>query len=326
MLTSHRHRRNKNGSALLMVLWLTAALSALGLAVASNVRSETGRTETNVEDARSWFEARGGLERAALHMLWGRMYYTEDGRPIYYVSGSPEIDLDFPEASVRVDVIPETSKLSLNFAPPEEIARLLLALGVPQDQATEITSAIQDWRTPVDPMHPSPFDGFYLSQSPSFIARHASFQESEELLQLKGMTSDLYYGSALDNRHAGLRDCVSVFGSAAVDINTAQPATLQAVGLSAADADTIVKSRAQHPILDYKEFGEIVQPLGPAGYRLRIGGQTMYTLRATARLKLAGGKLSDLRRTVSALVKFYFPANNERKPIGFEIVRWFDRA
>jgi general secretion pathway protein K len=309
-----------------MVLWLTAALSALGLAVANNVRSETSRTETNVDDARSWFEARGGIERAALHMLWGRMYYAEDGRPIYHVSGTSAIDLDFPEASVHVDVTPETSKLNLNYAPPEEIMRLLLALGTPQDQAAEITAAIQDWRTPVDPMHPSAFDGFYLSQSPSFIARHASFQVSEELLQLKGMTADLYYGSALDNRPAGLRDCVSVFGSAAVDINTAQPATLQAVGLSASDADAIVKNRAQHPILDSKEFVEIVRSLGPPGNRLLMGGQTMYTLRATARLKVAGGKLSDLRRTVSALVKLYFPGNNERKPFGFEIVRWFDRV
>jgi general secretion pathway protein K len=323
----HSACQGSSGSALLMVLWLTAALSAVGLAVANNVRGETERTETNIEDARSYFAARGAIERAALHILWGRLYFTEDGRPIYYVYGAPSMELSFPGADVHVDVIPEASKLNLNGSRAEDILRLLVALGTPEDRATEITAAIVDWRTPVDKLRPSPFDSFYLAQSPSFLARHTSFQEDEELLLVKGVTPDLYYGSSLSNAQAGLRDCVSVYGSAgAVDINTAQLATLEAVGLPPVDAETIVKSRAQHPVLDYKELAEIIMPLGPAGYRLRLAGQTMFTLRATARVKQPDGKLSDLRRTIGALVKFNFAGNSAGKPIGFEIVRWFDRT
>jgi general secretion pathway protein K len=324
--SSSRPRCRKQGSALLMVLWLTAALAALGLAVANNVRGETERTETRVDDVRSYFVARGAIEQAALHMIWGHQFGAVSGGPSYYVLGAPSLDLTFPAGDVHVNVIPETSKLSMN-ARPEEILRLLLALGTPQDQATEITAAIMDWRTPVDQMHPSPFDSFYSAQSPSFTARHASFQEDEELLLVKGMTANLYYGSSLDGSRPGLRDCLSVYGStAAVDINTAQSATLQAVGLSPADADAIVRNRAQHPILDYKELSGIAQSLGPpAGGRLGIGGQTMFTLRATARLRQPNGKLSDLRRTVGAFVKFYFPGDPSEKTPGFEVLRWFDR-
>ena len=79
-------------------------------------------------------------------------------------------------------------------------------------------------------------------------------------------------------------------------------------------------------LLQNKSALEIAQSLGPAGNRLRLGGLTMYTLRATARLRQPDGKLSDLRRTVGALVKFYFAGNTEEKPIGFEVMRWFDRA
>jgi general secretion pathway protein K len=317
----------RKGSALLLVLWLTAALSAVGLAVANNVRSETARTETNVDDARSWFVARGAIERAALHMLWGRQYFTEDSRPIYYINGNPSMELAFPAADVHVDVIPEASKLNLNGSRPEDIFRLLLALGISEGQATEIAAAIVDWRTRLDPQHPSPFDSFYLSQSPSFVAPHASFQENEDLLLVKGMTAELYYGSSLDGNRAGIRDCLSVYGSSgAVDINTARQATLQAVGIDPADAQAIVRSRAQHPILNYKELSEIAQSLGPVGSRLQIGGQTMFTLRATARLRQPDGKLSDLRRTVGALVKFYFPGNTQGKLPGFEVLRWFDRV
>jgi hypothetical protein len=88
----------------------------------------------------------------------------------------------------------------------------------------------------------------------------------------------------------------------------------------------LVRRRAEHPILDYKELAEIAQSLGPAGYRLRIGGQTMYTLRATARMRQPDGRLSDLRRTVAALVKFYLPNNTQKRPAGFEVVRWYDRV
>lgn len=319
--------RDKQGSALLMVLWLTAALAAIGMAVASNVRGETERTETNVDDAKSYFSARGAIERTALHMLWGRNQAGEGDGPVYYVAGVPTMDLSFPGAEVHVDIVPETSKLNLNAASAEDLVRLLAALGTPENQADEIAAAIVDWRTPPDPLQPSPFDPFYLSQNPSFLPRHASFLENEELLLVKGMTADLYYGTSLGANHAGLRDCVSVYGSTgAVDVNTAQPAVLQAIGIAPADAQTIAQSRAGHPLLDPKELGEIAESLGPAGQRLRIGGNTMYTLRATARLRQPGGKLSDLRRTVAALVKFNLPGNRDRKPVGFEVLRWYDRA
>jgi general secretion pathway protein K len=325
MPTKRHPRQSTRGSALLTVLWLTAALAAIGLAVANNVRGETERAAINMDDAKSYFVSRGAIQRAALHVMW-RGYATPDGRPLYYVTGNPAMDLSFPEADVHVDIIPETSKLSLNNARPEDLLRLLTALGVPEDRAVPIAAAIVDWRTPADPLRPSPFDAFYLGQSPSFSARHSSFEENEELLLVQGITPDLYYGSSLDNARPGLRDCLSAYSAGGgVDINTAQAATLQAVGLSPADAATIVKIRAQHPILDYKELAALQQSLGPVGNNLLIGGLTMFTLRATARIKRPDGSLSDMRRTTGALVKFNFPGNREKVPPGFEVVRWYDR-
>lgn len=309
--------KSRRGSALLTVLWLTAALAAIGLAVAHNVRGETERAATNVDDVKSYFLARGAVERAALHFVWG---------PGSWVPGTPAVAFDFPAGVANVEMIPESSKLSLNVARPEELNRLLLALGVPPDRAAGIVAAIVDWRTP-DPLHGSPFDGFYLSQSPSFQPRHASFQESEELLLVKGVTSDLYYGSALNNAHGGLRDCVTAYSNdIMLDINTAQPAALQAIGIPPADANAIVAARTASPILSYQQLAGMTAGLGPTGARLRIGGQTIYTIRATARVRLADGRLSDMRRSVAALVKFWLPGNIEQRQTGFEVIRWFDRA
>jgi len=293
--------RSKSGSALLTVLWLTAALSAIGLAVASNVRGETERTATSVDDTKAYFTARGAIERAVLHILW-RGYADDAGQPIYYRAGQPAMNLEFPGGQAEVDIIPESSKLNVNSISPDNLLRLLTALGVPIDRATEITSAILDWRKPVDPLHVSPFDSFYLSQSPSFLPRHSSYQENEELMLTKGITPGLYYGES------------------------ARQATLQAVGLSQEDALALVARRTARPIADYRELSEIQQALGPSGQHLLLGGQTMYTLRATARLRLPDGKLSDMRRTIAALVHIDFPGNAKGRPAGYQVIRWFDRT
>src|SRR5205823_4975097 len=146
---------------------------------------------------------------------------------------------------------------------------------------------------------------YYLSLIPSFRARHASFEEIEELLVLKGMTPDLYYGSYDRDasghlyRTGGLNECVSIFGSTDnFEINTAHPAVLASLGLSPELVRNIVERRSMRPFGPGDDFG--------AG-RLRLGGNSIFTLRATARLRLQNGQLSDLQRSVAAMVKFMPP-------------------
>lgn len=299
-----------------MVLWLTAALSAIALAVAANVRGETERASTNVEDTRAYFAAKGAIQRALLHMQWGEAYYRYP---------APSLTLDFPDALVRVDVIPAAAKLNLNSTPPEELNRLLLALGLAEDRALEVTAAILDWRTPVSLDRPGAFDAFYLAQSPSFLPLHTSFMQDEDLLLVKGVTPDLFYGTSLDGSRAGLRDCLSVYGGSALDVNYARRESFIAAGIAPEDAQTIVSSRTLHPILRSEELQPVQESLGPGGGRLRIGGNTVYTLRATARLHQPGGQLSDLRRSVAALVKFYRAGNSQGRSPGAVIERWYDR-
>ena len=56
--------------------------------------------------------------------------------------------------------------------------------------------------------------------------------------------------------------------------------------------------------------------------RLRVGGNSIFTLRATARLRRPDGGLSDLRRTVAAQVKFMPPGYDSP----YHILRWYDNA
>jgi hypothetical protein len=145
------------------------------------------------------------------------------------------------------------------------------------------------------------------------------------LLLVRGMTPDIYYGTSLAG-HAGLRDCVSARSAGGwLDINTARPETMVAVGVDPSDAEAIVRRRQERPILDPNEFVEIQKSLGPAGLRLGIGGATMYTFRATVRLAGQDGRLSDFRRTVSAQAKRVDTAKFPQNLNGWQITRWYDR-
>jgi len=311
-------RRNQQGSALLAVLWLTAALTAISFTVASTVRSETERTSTASEGIRTYYLATGSIDRAMLYLQWSQ-HRNPDGTAKYWEYGVPRLNFAYPAGVATVELIPESSKINLNTANPQDLIRLMVNLGVVPEQAAGIAAAIVDWRAPAPD---GSLDEFYLSRSPSFRPRHASFDELEELLLVKGMTPELFYGSFTRDPQGrlyprtGLKDCVSVYGvGGPVDVNTAEPAVLATLGINPEAIAAIVDRRRATPFKLATEFQEFNQ-----NGRLRLGGGTIFTLRATAQLRLPNGGFSDLRRTVSAMVKFREPGYNP--PI--EIMRWYD--
>jgi general secretion pathway protein K len=306
---------SRRGSALLAVLWLSAVLAAIAFSLASTVRGEAERASTAVDTTRGYYLATGAIQRAILYVLWGR-------NPVGVSS--------FPTGEAIVEVIPEAAKFNINTASPQDLFRLLENLGVSSERARTIALAIVDWRSPSQAL--SPFDQHYLSLSPSFRGRHASFEEIEELLLVQGMTPDIYYGSyesvpdctgstRLVPR-GGLNDCVSVFGgSSGFDVNSAAPAVLATIGLPPDLVAEIVRRRQAAP-LRQEDLGRLLQMVGPAAGRLRIGGNSIFTIRATARLRLSNGQFSDMKRTVAAMVKM-MPAGYDAP---YHILRWYENA
>jgi general secretion pathway protein K len=243
------------------------------------------------------------------------------------------VDYNFPSGVAHVEIIPEAAKLDVNRVLPEELSRLVVALGIEPERAQEITLGIVDWRSPLS-QGASAIDQYYLSLTPSFRARHASIEEIEELLLVKGVTPDIFYGTYIPvpdaelgggprlAPRAGLVDCLSVFGSTLqVDANTAAPAVLAAIGLAPFAINALVERRRIAPFTQPQLYG-FLQSIGVGTNRLRVEGYSIVTMRATAQLRLANGQLSDLKRTVGAQVKYM--------PVGYDapihVLRWYDTA
>jgi hypothetical protein len=151
------------------------------------------------------------------------------------------------------------------------------------------------------------------------------------MLNVQGVTPEIFYGTYLPapegapagaprlEARPGLVDCLSVFGAKdSVDVNTAQPAVLAALGVPPATIEAIVERRRQMPFTP-KDVGSIG---APGGVRFVAEGNSIVTIRATAQVRLPNGGFSDVKRTVAAMVK-YMPQGYD-SPI--HVLRWYDTA
>ena len=309
---------------MLAVLWISAALSAIAFSVSATVREETDRVSTAADGLRAWYLATGSVQRAIQWMCWGDQYRTPDGKVRFYQWKMPRLTMTFPSGDAIVEMIPESAKMNINQATPDDLTRIVAAVSGDPAGAPQIAAAIIDWRSGA---FPGTFDSFYQSLNPTFRARHSSFQEIEELLQVHGVTPELFYGNYVADAQGrlyssgGLRDCLSVWGSAGpYDANTAAPALLQALGIPPAGVQAIVQARLAAP---FRNMGEVAA-LGYSTPRLGVGGNVIWTLRGTARLRRPDGTPSEVVRTAAAVVKMldpqYFPGN----PV--HVLRWYDDA
>src|ERR1700733_13335089 len=315
------------GAALLAVLWLAAALSAIAFTLANTVRGEIERSSTDADGLKAYYLAAGAIDRMLVYIESGPAFPGPDGKPRFQPLQTRMVQLNYPTGVARVEYIPENSKLNVNLAQPPDLTNLLLALGVDPGRAQGIVVGLLDWRSGTPGGSFSELDQYYLSLTPSFRARHASLQEIEELLLVRGITPDMFYGSYTrdaDGRlipHAGLRDCLSVYGSdGALDVNTVTPEVMVAVGVTPDTAAAIVAFRRVTPIRNMGQLAAFSNG-GRGMGRLGMSSGTIVTLRATAQLLLPNGRFSDLHRTVSAMVKLQPDMNPP-----FQIMRWYDNA
>lgn len=311
--------KTERGSALLAVLWMAAALAAIAFSVSSTIRSETDRVSTAADGLRASYLASGAVERGIQWMMWGPDYSNPDSSARFWRENLPRMNLHFPSGEAVVEMIPESSKLNINLATAEELNRLLLVLTDDPGRARELSAAIVSWRSGVAPPN--------LAPGQTFVPPHASFQEIEELLLVPGVTPELFYGNFVGDAEGrlyargGLRDAVTVWGlNSYFDVNTATPAVLESLGVP---PDAVAKILERRSLRPFQSLGELNQ-LGVSSPRLWVGGNYIWTLRATARLHTSTGAPSDVVRTSAATVKLLDRRLYFQMPV--HVLRYYDDA
>lgn len=140
---------------------------------------------------------------------------------------------------------------SYNDSQKELLLRLLLLIepDLLEEEAEDIIDNIKDWIDADD--EPTRFgaeDLYYQSLEKPYPCSNGSLQSVEELLRIKGVSEDLFYGT-LEN--PGLKELVTIHGdgSGRININTASPSLIMAM---AEDMD----SEMVNDIISYREEDE----------------------------------------------------------------------
>ena len=181
----------------------------------------------------------------------------------------------------------EEARINLNTAPPDRIDRLLATLGVDKQARDIINDSLQDWKDPNDLHRINGAESdHYLKLPVPYRARNANLEDVAELLQIRGVTPELYFGRGGE---PGLAEFVTVHGAGQqVNTNTASPTVLKTLGLSDAEVSEIVQARNVAPY-----------PSVPA----RFAGRGLTISTRTFRIEARGWVDGQLAGKVTAIVQ-----------------------
>ena len=224
-----RHRSNRRGSLLLIVLVtiVILSLSAYTFTALMQTEEEVARLETKQIQSRYLVES--GLEFARLYLsnseatirakggrwnnqdLFGGVAVALDtSNPNligYFSIATSDLDDEGNPEGLRFGLIDESTKINLNVLPYNNAIdgngrEILMAL---PGMTEEIADAILDWLDPDD--EPEEFgteSAFYNGEDPPYNAKNGPMDSLDELLLVRGVTPQLLFG--LDVNRNGILD------------------------------------------------------------------------------------------------------------------------
>jgi len=320
----------ERGIALLMVIWIFMVLSVLSAEFSRAMRDDAAATQNLAEEIQARGVALAGINQAIYRLLHARQQQGDDADPDVVPSDTPAPwlpdgtwhDEPYWGGTYGVRMIDEGGKISLNRADEALLRKVFEALGLDAKAQEEVVDAILDWRDSDDlrRLHGAEND-YYLKLPEPYRAKNGPFDSVDELLQVRGITRELFFGTRDRGLGAGgapgipLREVFSVFNrSANINVRTAPVAVLRVVLGGEEDAvEEILTARDADPssVLGLIQAKVADQVLGR-----RLVDGTPSTVAIEARAMMQNGRV---QARLGAVVDIPEDAD------GFHIKRWYDR-
>ncbi len=250
---------DQGGFALLAVTLVLALLAVMATELAFSMRLEAAmvRSYRDVLMARRLAEA--GIQQAIREIVSDSTVHglDENGQVVFFkapqAGATPKALPMLPRSNVRLGpgefsyrITDEEARLNINARQPGALEKLLTALEVDKSERDIISDSIEDWRDQNDLARINGAESdYYLKLPVPYRPRNGNLQDVSELLQIKGVTPELYWGH---EDKPGLVDLLTVRSrGVAININTAPKLVLQAVGMSDAEIGNITQSRTPQP-------------------------------------------------------------------------------
>jgi general secretion pathway protein K len=317
-------RRGERGVALILVLWTFAAVAVLAAEFARAMHDEAASTRNFKESAQGRFLAIDGLHEAILAIRAARHEQVVDEELV-----DEELDPDpvrslshgdgqWVKASFRghpyeVRVIDESGKFSLNALDVQTMLTIFDNLEIPDDDAEVIADSIIDWRDEDDLHQTNGAESeYYEGLDRPYRAKNSAFDSVEELMLIRGMTRDYFYGH---DGIPGLRDIFSVFHpSLQLNMSSMTPEVMiAATGMEPEDAAEFGAARRRTDRAT--ALDQLKTTLTAEGMRSpRTQVPTVFSIEA--RVHDAGGQV--VLAHIGAVIKM------NRDGDGLKLSRWYD--
>jgi general secretion pathway protein K len=230
----------------------------------------------------------------------------------------------FGDGEYEVEIQDESAKVNLNFVQEDQLKRLIEFLAIPRPDSDIIVDSILDWKD-VDPGHRlnGAEDDFYQTLNPPYKAKNNRFDSVEELLLVRGVTPDYFYGHREKGPDGeifyqyGLSRCFTVFSNVPlrVNINYAPlPVLMSIPGMTPQLAQAITEKRKTEPFDNAAQISQAAGvPITAETLPYLATDQTgAFTLTASGRR--AGSKV---RRTIRAVIVL-----DPREAVQYRILYW----
>ncbi len=286
---------HEQGFALVAVLLVLALLGVIGAEFAFSMRLEATMVRSYEDGIIAAHLAEAAVAQAIREIVTDApLVGTPNDEPLTFFRTAlsplprlPREAVPLGTGQFAYTITDEESRIDLNRAPPERVERLLAVLGLEKLVRDTIVDSLQDWQDANEEhrLNGAESEDTYLKLPVPYRSRNAPVEDIRELLQIHGMTPEIYYGQ---DRQPALRDFVTVHATGQVNINTAPEIVLKALGLSEAEVSEIVQSRRLTPYT-------LVPP--------KLTGRGLVTATTTFRIESAGLVAGVPRARVTAIVQ-----------------------
>jgi general secretion pathway protein K len=241
---------SENGIVLLMTLWAIVVLMGIVMAFSFMTKTEALSTFAYSEAIKRDFLAEAGVGRAIVEIgysMKNEVNTFADEEELWRADGTV-YEGSLGVGVYKVKITDESGKININDDDSIELLKLLLEqFDIDKKQIDEIGDSILDWRDKDDNHHLNGAESdYYKSLEPPYEAQNEDFDTIEELLWVKGMTPEIFYGS---EGSAALKDNITIYPKKIkqnrINVKTASKETLIALGMEAKSAEDFVKRRSE---------------------------------------------------------------------------------
>jgi general secretion pathway protein K len=238
---------NRRGVALIIVLLMVSIIVALTIQFNRDTRSEVYGAANVSDGIRLRYVAESGFYAGEALLLADKTSFdglTEPWANTEMIALKSEEFFD--NGAFKLAIQDEGGKIPINSlvngnAYNPLIRDLLLRLltgphfRLEQRRAEDLRDAIKDWIDADDEVTGGGAEGaYYAGLAKPYASKDAPIDCIEELLMVKGVTRELFYGMG---ESPGLVQCMTVFGDGRININTAPRPVLRALATEMADGE-----------------------------------------------------------------------------------------